>query len=154
MTLSFPARRSSDLTSRALLNDQLALVYEELAALTDSHKVLPMNSGAEAMETAIKSVRKWGYEVKGVADGRAEIIVCANNFHGRTLGVISFSTDPDARGGFGPFAPGFKVIPFGDADALEAATTPDTVASLVEPIPGEAGVLTPPPASFGPGPDT
>src|SRR3546814_5062052 len=80
-----------------------------------------MNSGAEAVETAIKSVRKWGYEVKGVADGRAEIIVCANNFHGRTLGVISFSTDPDARGGFGPFAPGFKVIPFGDADALEAA---------------------------------
>src|SRR5688572_20201940 len=132
------------LTSRAFRNDQLALLYEELAALTDSHKVLPMNSGAEAVETAIKAVRKWGYEVKGVPDGQAEIIVASDNFHGRTLGIVSFSTDPDARGGFGPFAPGFKVVPFGDADALEAAIGPNTVAFLVEPIQGEAGVMIPP----------
>jgi ornithine--oxo-acid transaminase len=136
------------LTSRAFRNDQLALLYEELAALTNSHKILPMNSGAEAVESAIKAVRKWGYEVKGVPEGRAEIIVCADNFHGRTLGIVSFSTDPDARGGFGPFAPGFKTVPFGDADALEAAITPDTVAFLVEPIQGEAGVLIPPPGYF------
>ena len=95
------------LTSRAFRNDQLGRFYEELAALTGSHKVLPMNSGAEAVETAIKAVRKWGYEVKGVAEDQAEIIVCAGNFHGRTLGVVSFSTDPDARGDFGPFMPGF-----------------------------------------------
>ena len=99
------------LTSRAFRNDQLGRFYEELAALTNSHKVLPMNSGAEAVETAIKAVRKWGYEVKGVPEDRAEIIVCANNFHGRTLGVVSFSTDPDARGGFGPFVPGFRHRP-------------------------------------------
>ncbi|PZQ49706.1 MAG: ornithine--oxo-acid transaminase [Rhodovulum sulfidophilum] len=136
------------LTSRAFRNDQLGRFYEELARLTNSHKVLPMNSGAEAVETAIKAVRKWGYEVKGVPEGRAEIIVCADNFHGRTLGVISFSTDPDARGGFGPFLPGFKVIPFGDAAALEAAITPNTVAFLVEPIQGEAGVIIPPAGYF------
>jgi ornithine--oxo-acid transaminase len=136
------------LTSRAFRNDQLALFYEELAALTDSHKVLPMNSGAEAVETAIKAVRKWGYEVKGVPEDRAEIIVCADNFHGRTLGIVSFSTDPDARGGFGPFAPGFRVVPFGDADALEAAIGPNTVAFLVEPIQGEAGVVIPPAGYF------
>lgn len=136
------------LTSRAFRNDQLALLYEELAALTNSHKVLPMNSGAEAVETAIKAVRKWGYEVKGVPDGKAEIIVCADNFHGRTLGIISFSTDPDARGGFGPFAPGFRIIPFGDAEALEAAITPNTVGFLVEPIQGEAGVNIPPAGYF------
>ncbi|WP_181704234.1 ornithine--oxo-acid transaminase [Chthonobacter albigriseus] len=136
------------LTSRAFRNDQLALLYEELAALTDSHKVLPMNSGAEAVETAIKAVRKWGYEVKGVPDGQAEIIVASDNFHGRTLGIVSFSTDPDARGGFGPFAPGFKVVPFGDADALEAAIGPNTVAFLVEPIQGEAGVMIPPAGYF------
>ena len=132
------------LTSRAFRNDQLGLFYEELAALTNSHKVLPMNSGAEAVESAIKAVRKWGYEIKGVPDGAAEIIVCADNFHGRTLGIVSFSTDPEARGGFGPFVPGFRVIPFGDADALEAAITPNTVAFLVEPIQGEAGVVIPP----------
>jgi ornithine--oxo-acid transaminase len=132
------------LTSRAFRNDQLGRFYEELAALTRSHKVLPMNSGAEAVETAIKAVRKWGYEVKGVPEGRAEIVVCEDNFHGRTLGIVSFSTDPDARGGFGPFLPGFRVIPFGDADALEAAIEPDTVAFLVEPIQGEAGVIIPP----------
>ncbi|MFK4384347.1 ornithine--oxo-acid transaminase [Bradyrhizobium sp. USDA 223] len=136
------------LTSRAFHNDQLALFYEEIAALTGSHKVLPMNSGAEAVESAIKSVRKWGYEVKGVPDGQAEIIVCANNFHGRTLGVVGFSTDPETRGHFGPFAPGFKVIPFGDAAALAEAINPNTVAFLVEPIQGEAGVVIPPAGYF------
>ncbi len=136
------------LTSRAFHNDQLAPFYEEIAALTGSHKVLPMNSGAEAVESAIKSVRKWGYEVKGVPDGQAEIIVCANNFHGRTLGVVGFSTDPDTRNHFGPFAPGFKIIPFGDAAALKAAITPNTVAFLVEPIQGEAGVIIPPVGYF------
>ena len=109
------------LTTRAFRNDQLGLFYEELARLTNSHKVLPMNSGAEAVETAIKAVRKWGYEVKGVPEGQAEIVVAADNFHGRTPGVVSFSTDCDARGGFGPFLPGFRVVPFGEADALEAA---------------------------------
>ncbi|RQH11964.1 ornithine--oxo-acid transaminase [Bradyrhizobium sp. RP6] len=136
------------LTSRAFHNDQLALFYEEIAALTGSHKVLPMNSGAEAVESAIKSVRKWGYEVKGVPDGQAEIIVCANNFHGRTLGIVGFSTDPETRTHFGPFAPGFKIIPFGDAAALEKAITPNTVAFLVEPIQGEAGVVIPPAGYF------
>ena len=136
------------LTSRAFHNDQLALFYEEIAALTGSHKVLPMNSGAEAVESAIKSVRKWGYEVKGVPDGQAEIIVCADNFHGRTLGIIGFSTDPAARDHFGPFAAGFKIIAFGDATALKKAITPNTVAFLVEPIQGEAGVVIPPPGYF------
>ncbi|QMV00648.1 ornithine--oxo-acid transaminase [Devosia sp. D6-9] len=140
--------RKLTLTSRAFRNDQLALFYEELAELTGAHKVLPMNSGAEAVETAIKAVRKWGYEVKGVPEGKAEIIVAANNFHGRTLGIVGFSTDPEARGGFGPFAPGFRTVPFGDAAALAAAITPNTVAFLVEPIQGEAGVLIPPPGYF------
>ena len=132
------------LTSRAFRNDQLAPFYEELCALTGSHKALPMNSGAEAVESALKVVRKWGYEVKGVAEGEAEIIVCEDNFHGRTLAIVGFSTDETARRGFGPFAPGFKVIPFGDATALEAAITPNTVGFLVEPIQGEAGVIIPP----------
>ncbi len=132
------------LTSRAFHNDQLAPFYEQIAELTGSHKVLPMNSGAEAVESAIKSVRKWGYEVKGVPDGQAEIIVCANNFHGRTLGIVGFSTDPETRKHFEPFAPGFKIIPFGDAAALQEAITPNTVAFLVEPIQGEAGVIIPP----------
>ena len=136
------------LTSRAFRNDQLGRFYEELASLTNSHKILPMNSGAEAVETAIKAVRKWGYEVKGVEENRAEIIVCANNFHGRTLGVVSFSTDEDARGNFGPFVPGFVTVPFGDADALEAAIGPNTVAFLAEPIQGEAGVIIPPAGYF------
>src|ERR1700737_1284872 len=136
------------LTSRAFHNDQLAPFYEELAQLTGSHKVLPMNSGAEAVESAIKSVRKWGYVIKGVPDGQAEIIVCANNFHGRTLGIVGFSTDPETRKHFGPFAPGFTIIPFGDANALEAAITPNTVAFLVEPIQGEAGVIIPPAGYF------
>jgi ornithine--oxo-acid transaminase len=136
------------LTSRAFHNDQLAPFYEQIAELTGSHKILPMNSGAEAVESAIKAVRKWGYEVKGVPDGQAEIIVCADNFHGRTLGIIGFSTDTTASEHFGPFAPGFRIIPFGDAKALEEAITPNTVGFLVEPIQGEAGVILPPPGYF------
>ncbi|MFK5951435.1 MAG: ornithine--oxo-acid transaminase [Desulfobacterium sp.] len=132
------------LTSRAFRNDQLPLLYQELCSLTRSHKVLPMNSGAEAVETAIKSVRKWGYESKGVEENQAEIIVCNDNFHGRTLAIIGFSTDENARKSFGPFAPGFKIIPFGDAQALEDAISPNTVAFMVEPIQGEAGVIIPP----------
>jgi ornithine--oxo-acid transaminase len=136
------------LTSRAFRNDQLAYLYDELAALTGSHKILPMNSGAEAVETAIKAVRKWGYEVKGVEENKAEIIVCSDNFHGRTLSIISFSTDPDARTGFGPYTPGFTIVPFGDADALAAAINENTVAALIEPIQGEAGVIIPPAGYF------
>lgn len=136
------------LTSRAFHNDQLGLFYQEIAELTGSHKVLPMNTGAEAVESVIKAVRKWGYEVKGVERDKAEIIVCANNFHGRTMGIVGFSTDPDARGGFGPFAPGFRIVPFGDAEAFERAITPNTVAFLVEPIQGEAGVIIPPTGYF------
>ena len=132
------------LTSRAFRNDQLAPLYEELAALTGAHKILPMNSGAEAVETAIKAVRKWGYETRGIAENKAEIIVCEGNFHGRTLGIVSFSTDPEARAGFGPFLPGFRTVPFGDADAFEAAVNENTVGALIEPIQGEAGVIIPP----------
>jgi ornithine--oxo-acid transaminase len=132
------------LTSRAFRNDQLGLFYEELCVLTRSHSVLPMNTGVEAVESAIKVARKWGYQVKGVPAGGAEIIVCADNFHGRTLTVVGFSTDPVASADFGPFGPGFKVVPFGDIGALEAAITPNTVAFLVEPIQGEAGVIIPP----------
>ncbi len=105
---------------------------------------LPMNSGAEAVETAIKAARKWGYKVKGIPEGKAEIIVCANNFHGRTTTIVGFSTDEQYRDGFGPFTPGFKVVPFGDAKALAAAITPNTCAFLVEPIQGEAGIIIPP----------
>jgi ornithine--oxo-acid transaminase len=136
------------LTSRAFRNDQLAYLYEELAALTGSHKILPMNSGAEAVETAIKAVRKWGYEVKGVPENQAEIIVCSDNFHGRTLSIISFSTDPEARSGFGPYTPGFRTVAFGDADAFAAAINGNTVAALLEPIQGEAGVIIPPAGYF------
>jgi ornithine--oxo-acid transaminase len=132
------------LTSRAFRNDQLGLLYKEIRELINYHKILPMNSGAEAVESAIKAVRKWGYEVKGVPENQSEIIVCENNFHGRTITIISFSTDPTARSGFGPFTPGFKSIPFGDSAALEAAITPCTVGFLVEPIQGEAGVIIPP----------
>jgi len=132
------------LTSRAFRNDQLGPFYKELCELTNSHKVLPMNSGAEAVETAIKAVRKWGYQVRGVPEDKAEIIVCRNNFHGRTIAVISFSTDPTSTAGFGPFTPGFKVVDFGDADGLRKAITPNTVAFLAEPIQGEAGVIIPP----------
>lgn len=136
------------ITSRALRNDQLGLFYEDLARLTGAHKILPMNSGAEAVESAIKAVRKWGYEARGVPEDQAEIIVCANNFHGRTLSIVGFSTDPSARRGFGPFAPGFKIVPFGDLAAFQAAITPTTVAFLVEPIQGEAGVIIPQPGYF------
>jgi ornithine--oxo-acid transaminase len=132
------------LTSRAFRNDQLGLFYEELCVLTRSHSVLPMNTGVEAVESALKVARKWGYEIKGVPSGRAEIIACEGNFHGRTLSVVGFSTDPASTAGFGPFGPGFRIVPFGDVDALEAAITPDTVAFLVEPIQGEAGVIIPP----------
>jgi ornithine--oxo-acid transaminase len=132
------------LTSRAFRNDQLGLFYKELCELTNSHKVLPMNSGAEAVETAIKVVRKWGYLVKGVPEDRAEIIVCENNFHGRTISIVGFSSDDGSRNGFGPFTPGFDCIQFGNAAALEAAITPHTVGFLVEPIQGEAGVIIPP----------
>ena len=132
------------LTSRAFRNDQLALFYQELCKLTNSHKVLPMNSGAEAVETAIKIVRKWGYTIKAVPKDQAEIIVCTNNFHGRTITIVGFSTDENSRAGFGPFTPGFKIIPFGDASALERAITPNTVGFMVEPIQGEAGVIIPP----------
>lgn len=132
------------LTSRAFRNDQLGPFYEELCELTNSHKVLPMNSGAEAVETAIKVVRKWGYQVKGVPEDQAEIVVCANNFHGRTITIVGFSSDEGSRAGFGPFPPGFKVIPFGDAQALEDAIAPNTVGFMVEPIQGEAGVIIPP----------
>ncbi|MDX9998910.1 MAG: ornithine--oxo-acid transaminase [Phenylobacterium sp.] len=133
------------LTSRAFRNDQLPLFLEELCALTKSHKALPMNSGAEAVETALKVARKWGYEIKGVPRDKAEIIVCRRNFHGRTLAVVGFSSDPTTYRGFGPFAPGFVPVPFGDAEALEAAINENTVAFLVEPIQGEAGVIVPPP---------
>ena len=132
------------LTSRAFRNDQLGLLYKEIRKLINYHKILLMNSGAEAVESAIKAVRKWGYEVKGVRENQAEIIVCENNFHGRTITIVSFSTDPTARGGFGPFTPGFKSIPFGDSAALESAITANTVGFLVEPIQGEAGVIIPP----------
>src|ERR1051326_6802238 len=132
------------LTSRAFRNDQLPLLYEELHRLTGFDMALPMNSGAEAVETAVKAARKWGYKVKGIPEGKAEIIVCANNFHGRTVTVVSFSTDEQYRDGFGPFTPGFKIIPFGDAKALRDAITPNTCAFLVEPIQGEAGIIIPP----------
>ena len=132
------------LTSRAFRNEQLGLFYQEICKLTNSHKVLPMNSGAEAVETVIKAVRKWGYRVKGVTQDQAEIIVCENNFHGRTITIVGFSTNEKSREGFGPFTPGFKIIPFGNVNALEEAITPNTVAFMVEPIQGEAGVIIPP----------
>ena len=132
------------LTSRAFRNEQLPLLYKQLHDLTGMDMALPMNTGAEAVETAVKTARKWGYKVKGIPDGKAEIIVCANNFHGRTVTVVSFSSDDQYRDGFGPFTPGFKIIPFGDGEALRAAITPNTAAFLVEPIQGEAGILIPP----------
>jgi len=132
------------LISRAFRNDQLGLFCQEICQLTNSHKVLIMNSGAEAVETVIKAVRKWGYKVKGVPQDQAEIIVCENNFHGRTITIVGFSTNENYRDGFGPFAPGFRIIPYGDANAFEEAITPNTVAFLVEPIQGEGGVIVPP----------
>lgn len=132
------------LTSRAFRNDQLPLFYKEITELTGYEMVLPMNSGAEAVETAIKVARKWAYQVKGVPRYEAEIIVAEGNFHGRTISVISFSTEPLYKKDFGPFTPGFVIVPFGDANAIERAITPNTAAVLLEPIQGEGGVRIPP----------
>ena len=132
------------LTSRAFRNDQLPLLLRDLHKMTGFEMALPMNSGAEAVETALKAARKWGETVKGIAPGRAEIIVCGNNFHGRTISIVGFSSDPQYRSGFGPFPAGFRTVPFGDAEALRAAITPDTCAFLLEPIQGEAGIILPP----------
>jgi len=139
------------LTSRAFSNDQLGPFARELARLCGKERVLPMNTGAEAVETAIKAARKWGYEIRGVPPGRATILVCEGNFHGRTTTIVSFSDDPLAREGFGPFTPGFQRVPFGDAGALETALreNPDVVALLVEPVQGEAGVILPPDGYLG-----
>ena len=131
------------LTSRAFRNNQLAYFYQELAELCEMEMVLPMNTGAEAVETAIKTARKWGCKKKGVPDGKAEIIVCENNFHGRTTTIVGFSTEEQYRDGFGPFTPGFVVVPFGNADAIEKAITPNTVAVIIEPIQGEGGIRMP-----------
>jgi len=143
-TLQTQAKRLT-LTSRAFRNDQWPLLAKELCDLTGYEVVLPMNSGAEAVETALKLARKWAYQKKGVAQDQAEIIACSNNFHGRTISIIGFSTEPLYRKDFGPFTPGFPVIPFADIAALEAAITPNTAAFLVEPIQAEAGILIPPP---------
>lgn len=132
------------LTSRAFHNSEIGLFFKELAEICDMEMVLPMNTGAEAVETAIKAARKWGHQVKGIPDGSQEIICCSDNFHGRTTTIISFSTEQQYKEGFGPLTPGFKIIPYGDADALEAAITSNTVAFLFEPIQGEAGVVIPP----------
>jgi ornithine--oxo-acid transaminase len=132
------------LTSRAFRNDQLGPFYEKICELTGYEMALPMNTGAEAVETALKGARKWGYTVKGVPEGRAEIITCEGNFHGRTISIISFSSDPQYREGFGPYTPGFVTIPYGDIEALRAAVTPNTAAFMVEPIQGEGGINVPP----------
>ena len=132
------------LTSRAFRNDQLPFFCQELCELTGYQRVLPMNSGAEAVETAIKAARKWGEKVKGIKKDKGEIIVCADNFHGRTTTIVGFSTEGQYKDGFGPFTPGFKIIPFGDAKALEAAITKNTAAFMVEPVQGEAGINVPP----------
>ncbi|MGY0018183.1 ornithine--oxo-acid transaminase [Streptomyces sp. cg35] len=133
------------LTSRAFHHDRFAEFCTQLAELCGMEMVLPMNTGAEAVETAVKTARKWGYRVKGVPDGRARIVVASDNFHGRTTTIVSFSTDPEARADFGPYTPGFDIVPYGDLEALRDAMTEDTVAVLLEPIQGEAGVLVPPP---------
>jgi ornithine--oxo-acid transaminase len=132
------------LTSRAFHNDMFPIFCRDLAALAGKDMVMTMNTGAEAVETAIKTARRWGYDVKGVAPDRAKIVVADGNFHGRTVTIVSFSTDTSARAGFGPYTPGFEVVPYGDVDALRAAIDDDTVAFLVEPIQGEAGVVIPP----------
>ena len=136
------------LTSRAFHNDQLGPFCQELSELTGFRRVLPMNTGAEAVETALKAVRKWGYKVKGVPEGQAEILCFSGNFSGRTISIISFSDEPQYRDGFGPFTPGFRILPYGDAAAVEAAITPNTVAVFMEPIQGEAGVVIPPPGTL------
>jgi ornithine--oxo-acid transaminase len=132
------------LTSRAFRNDQLGRFYEKLCQISGLPKALPMNSGAEAVETAIKAIRKWAYTVKGVPANQAEIIVCSNNFAGRTISIVSFSTEEQYQSGFGPFTSGFKVVPYGDVAALEAAITPHTAAFFLEPIQGEGGIMIPP----------
>ncbi|MFA6540758.1 MAG: aminotransferase class III-fold pyridoxal phosphate-dependent enzyme, partial [Bacteroidota bacterium] len=132
------------LTSRAFRNDKLGLLYKKLNELTGYDMVLPMNSGAEAVETAVKAARKWGYTKKGIEKGNAEIIVASNNFHGRTTTIVSFSTDEEYRNGFGPFTPGFKTVEFGNIDSLRSAITKNSAAFLVEPIQGEAGIIIPP----------
>ena len=137
------------LTSRAFHNDQMGPFLQSLCDVTGFERALPMNTGAEAVETAIKAARKWGYEAKGVEEGQAEIIVCEQNFHGRTTTIVGFSSDALSRDGFGPFTPGFRVIPYGDSDALASAITPKTVGFLVEPLQGEAGVVVPPDGYFG-----
>lgn len=131
------------LTSRAFHNDQLGVFYERLSQLTGKSMILPMNTGAEAVETAVKAVRRWAYQVKQVPANQAEIIVCEGNFHGRTVTITSFSSSEEYKTGFGPFTPGFKIIPYGDIEALKAAITPNTAAFLVEPIQGEAGIVIP-----------
>ncbi len=132
------------LTSRAFRNEQLPLFYKDLTELTGFEMILPMNTGAEAVESAIKAARKWGYQNKNIPDNQAEIIVCTNNFHGRTTTIISFSSEEQYKEGFGPFTPGFKIIPYADIEALKSAITPNTCAFLLEPIQGEGGVLIPP----------
>jgi len=137
--------RTLAVTSRAYYTDQLGPFLQRLCEMTGMPRALPMNTGAEAVETALKAARKWAYQVRGVAPDRAEVIVCAGNFAGRTTAIIGFSSEPQYRAGFGPFAPGFVTVPFGDAAALEAAITPNTAAFLVEPVQGEAGIIVPPP---------
>jgi ornithine--oxo-acid transaminase len=132
------------LTSRAFRNDQLPMLFKQLHDLTGMDMSLPMNSGAEAVETALKAARKWGYTVKGIPAGKAEIIACEHNFHGRTIAIISFSSEAQYKDNFGPLTPGFTMVPYGDAAALEAAITPNTAAFLVEPVQGEAGIVLPP----------
>ncbi|HEV8337115.1 MAG TPA: ornithine--oxo-acid transaminase [Candidatus Polarisedimenticolia bacterium] len=132
------------LTSRAFRNDQLGALYRQVVQLTGYKRMLPMNSGAEAVETAIKAARKWGYKVKGVPDGKAEILVFRGNFHGRTTTIVGFSDDEQYRDGFGPFTPGFTLLPYGDLEAIRAAMNPNVVAILVEPIQGESGIVVPP----------
>lgn len=132
------------LTSRAFRNDQLPLFYKEISEMTGYEMSLPMNSGAEAVETAVKLARKWAYQVKGIPRHQADIIVGSGNFHGRTVSIVSFSTEPSYRDDFGPFTPGFTVVPYGDASAVERAITPNTAAVMLEPIQGEAGVVVPP----------